>query len=33
MIGLGASAGGEADLGSAAACVDCSMRTSGAGGR
>ena len=32
-IGLGASAGGEAGRGSAAARADCGMKTSGAGGR
>ena len=31
MIGLGASAGGEAGRGSAAAREDCGMKTSGAG--
>ncbi len=31
MIGLGASAGGEAGRGSAAARADCGMKTSGAG--
>ena len=32
MIGLGASAGGEAGRSSAAARADCEMKTSGAGG-